>query len=66
MEELVGLPALVLLYMELNLSKRPLTIAAITVEYLKAKIINISKPYLQNLPAYYYSRAAFTGKRSDL
>jgi hypothetical protein len=28
---------------------RGLLITAITVEYLKAKIVNISKPYLENL-----------------
>ncbi len=30
--------------------KQRLNISAITFEYLKAEIVNISKPYLQNLP----------------
>ena len=42
------------------------SVSAITFEYLKAEILNISKPYLQNIPAYDYLRAAFIGKRSDL
>jgi len=43
-----------------------INIAAIAVEYYKDEILNISKPYLQNLTAYDYSRAAFTSKRSHL